>query len=181
MSALDNSETNNLGEEFTRLLMGHQKRIHGLILALVPNSADAADILQETSVVMWRKFGEFQLGSDCGAWALRIARFQVMSYYNRQKRARARFSDETIDRLEAHLAQPEWDAPIQAEALEHCLGKLKPRELGLIRQRYGANATVTEMAQNTGFTVHAIYKALNRIHLALFHCTQLQLRREADL
>lgn len=161
--------------------MSHQKRIHGLILALVPNGTDAADILQETSVVMWRKFGEFQLGSDFGAWALRIARFQVMSYYNRQQRARARFSDETIDRLEAHLAQPEWDSPIQAEALEHCLGKLKQRELELIRQRYGANATVVQIAQSTGYTVHAIYKTLNRVHLVLFNCTRQRLKMEAEL
>ena len=175
------SDTYNLGEEFTRLLVCHQKRIHGLILALVPNGADAADILQETCVVMWRKFSEFEPGSDFGAWSLRVARFQVMSYYSRQQRARARFSDETIDRLEAQLAQPQWDAPAHAEALDHCLGKLKPRELELIRLRYEGNASVAEIAGSKGATVHAIYKALNRIHLALFNCIRMQIRKEVEL
>jgi RNA polymerase sigma-70 factor, ECF subfamily len=178
---LNHCEPSKSGEEFTRLLIGHQKRIHGLILALVPNAADAADLLQETCVVLWRKFNEFEPGTDFGAWSLRVARYQVMAYYNRQQRARARFSDETIERLEAQLAQPQWGSSVAAEALAHCLGKLKPRELALIRQRYDGNASVAQMAQSTGATIHAIYKTLNRIHLALWHCTRLQLRKEAEL
>ncbi|MSU51184.1 MAG: hypothetical protein EXS37_19200 [Opitutus sp.] len=45
------------GEEFTRLLVGHQRRIQGLILALVTRGPDADDVMQETCAVMWRKFG----------------------------------------------------------------------------------------------------------------------------
>ena len=71
------------GEAFTRLLLQNQKRIAGLIYSLVPQGADADDVMQETCAVLWRKFGEFGLGTDFGAWALRIARFQVMSYYRR--------------------------------------------------------------------------------------------------
>ena len=86
------------GEAFTRLLLQNQRRIAGLIFSLVPRGADADDVMQETCAVLWRKFGEFQTGTDFGAWALRIARFQVMSYYAHQKRMQARLSDETTNR-----------------------------------------------------------------------------------
>lgn len=51
-------------EEFTRLLVQNQKRIMGLILALVPNGPDADDILQETCAVLWRRFVEFEPGTN---------------------------------------------------------------------------------------------------------------------
>ncbi len=67
------------GEVFTRLLLQNPERVAGLIFSLVPRGTAAADVLPETCAVMWRKFGEFSPGTNFGAWALRIARFQVMS------------------------------------------------------------------------------------------------------
>lgn len=94
------------GEEFTRLLIQNQKRFQGLILSLVPNGTDADDVLQESCAVMWRKFSEFQPGSDFAAWGLRVCRYQVMKHYSRQKREKARLSEEAInavtERLSAH-------------------------------------------------------------------------------
>ena len=55
------------GEIFTRLFLRNQKRIAGLIFSLVPQGAEADDVMQETCAVMWRKFGEFAPGSDFGA------------------------------------------------------------------------------------------------------------------
>src|SRR5579872_6953512 len=96
------------GEQFVRLFLQNQKRIHGLILALVPRSPDADDILQEASAVLWQKFGEFKLGTNFAAWALRIARYQVLAYYTSQKRQRARLSDESLDAVvERMAARPE--------------------------------------------------------------------------
>ena len=48
------------GAEFLRLFLQHQRRVYALILALLPNGPDADDILQETSAVLWQKFGEFE-------------------------------------------------------------------------------------------------------------------------
>ncbi|WP_414660671.1 sigma-70 family RNA polymerase sigma factor [Horticoccus sp. 23ND18S-11] len=92
------------GEAFTRLLLQHQKRIAGLIFSLVPRGADADDAMQETCAVLWRKFGEFEPGTDFRAWALRIARFQMLNHYRRRQRAQARLSDETIEALASTCA-----------------------------------------------------------------------------
>ncbi len=164
--------------EFTRLLLQNHKRIMGLILALVPNGPDADDILQESSGVMWRRFGDFEPGTNFSAWALRIARLQVMSYYDREKRARARLSDETVDSLTDQLARPDWDSSARMEALRRCVGRLREREIELIRRRYYSEQSVPEIARDTGATVHAIYKSLNRVHLALLRCTRATMQRE---
>ena len=166
------------GGEFTRLLLQTQKRLWGLILSLVPNGPDADDVMQETCAVMWRKFGEFERGTDFGAWGLRVARFQVMSYYNRQRRVQARLSDETTEAIAETLAQPHWETSAHSEALGQCLAKLKPRELDLVQRRYHAEQRIEQIAAELGGTVHVIYKAVARVQVRLLVCVQATLRRE---
>ncbi len=164
------------GENFTRLLLQNQRRIAGLIFSLVPRGADADDVMQETCAVMWRKFGEFTPGTDFGAWALRIARFQVMGYYNRQRRAQARLSDETIESLASTLAESRWEASDRAEALRTCVGQLNEREFALVQRRYSTEESVEEIASHLGSTAEAIYKALSRLHVRLLACVNSKLR-----
>ncbi len=137
--------------------------------------------MQETCAVMWRKFGEFERGTDFGAWGLRVARFQVMTYYNRQRRVQARLSDETIDAIAETLAQPRWETSARGEALGKCLTKLKPRELDLVRRRYHAEQRIEHIAAEVGGTAHAIYKALARLQVRLLACVQATLRREGTV
>jgi len=67
-----------------RLFLASERRIHGFLLVLVPHWADVDDLLQDTAAVLWRKFDEFEPDCDFIAWALSIARFQVLNY--RKKR-----------------------------------------------------------------------------------------------
>jgi len=158
------------GEQFVRLFVQNQKRIHGLILALVQRGADADDILQETSAVLWQKFSEFELGTNFTAWALRIARYQVMAYYTAQKRQRARLSDENLDAVvEKMAARPEREQD-RSLALDGCLAGLDRSDRDLLELRYRSGATVEELARQSGRTVFAVYKALNRAHDRLLSC-----------
>ena len=50
-------------EEFVRCLSKYQQRVYSFILTLVPHWADADEILQETSTVLWRKFADFEPGT----------------------------------------------------------------------------------------------------------------------
>src|SRR5438128_7357153 len=126
------------GAQFVRLFLQHQRRIHALILALVPHGPDADDILQETSTVLWEKFDEFNPGTNFSAWALRIARYQVMAYYSTKRRTRARLSDETIDLvIEKMAARPARD-DARSAALEGCLQGLDRDDRALLEQRYRA-------------------------------------------
>ena len=177
---MSESAKQDAGGEFTRLLLQNQKRIWGLILSLVPNGPDADDVMQEACAVMWRKFGGFEPGTDFGAWGLRIARFQVMSYYARRRRAQARLSDETIEAIAETLAELRWKSSARVEALQECLGQLKERELDLVQRRYRAEERVEDIAAALGGTAHAIYKALARLQVRLLACVQVRLRAKEE-
>jgi RNA polymerase sigma-70 factor (ECF subfamily) len=158
------------GAEFMRLFLQNQRRLCGLILALVPNGPDADDILQETSAVLWQKYSEFEAGSNFAAWALRIARFQVMAYYTTKRRQKARLSDETLDAVVERMASRTEREDARSVALEGCLADLPEEERRLIELRYRGGATVDEVARRSGKTVVAAYKALHRAHERLLQC-----------
>ncbi len=90
----------NLDHElFVRYQTRNQRRIFSYIMTLVPNWNDAEEVLQETSLVLWRKFSEFQPGTSYISWANRVAFFEVQKYRDRQKRSERVFSNDLIDML----------------------------------------------------------------------------------
>jgi RNA polymerase sigma-70 factor (ECF subfamily) len=168
-------------ELFLQLFLSHQRRIFAFLLALVPDWSDAEDLLQETSVVIWRKLDEFEPGTDFAAWALSIARYQVLNYRKKQRRDLVLFSDETLEMLADQMATLGRDDEARRDALENCLKKLGPRDSELIQMRYQPRATTQMVAERVGHSIQAVYKALNRIHGQLLRCIRRTLAAEGSL
>src|SRR5215467_12973604 len=76
---------------FLRLFLKNERRLYAFILTLLPNRADADDVLQEASLVMWDKFDERHPPDDFAAWGCRIAYFKVLDFYKKSHRSRVRF------------------------------------------------------------------------------------------
>lgn len=165
-------------EEFVGLFTLNARRIYGFILSLQPNVADADEIFQETSTVLWRKFEQFESGTDFLAWACQIARYKVMSLRQRVGRERLQFSDEFVENVADESVQAGATLEPRHQALSLCIEKLNPRDRDLLSRRYQEGATTRSIATDVGRSVDAVYKALNRIHEALFQCIQRTLRAE---
>ena len=165
-------------ELFLQLLLAHERRIFAFIFALVPAWSDAEDLLQETSLVLWRKWNEFQPGTDFAAWALTIARYQVLGFRKKQKRERVHFSDETVEMLADQMASLSRASNARWDALESCIEKLSPQDREMIRLRYQPEATTQDVAERVGRSIQAVYKALNRIHGQLLLCIRRTLETE---
>ena len=169
------------GERFMRLFLRVERRVYGLILAMTGNWTDADDILQEATAVMWRKFDQFNPnapGSDFAAWALSIARFQVMAHRKRKAVARSRFSDKTVELLADEIASAADRTDARREALRECLAKLGEPHRRLVELRYEPGATTQSVADQVGRSIHAVYKALNRAHALLLECVRRSLAAE---
>ena len=67
--------------EFIRLFLQNERRIYAFIVSLLPDLTDAEDVLQETSVVLWEKFDQFQPGTNFVSWACKIAHFKVLKHF----------------------------------------------------------------------------------------------------
>ncbi len=88
-----NGSSDNDPQAFLRLFVTHQPGIFAYILSLVPHWSDAEEILQETSVVLWRSFGDFTIGTNFKSWALTVAHNQVLAFLKRNKRTPVTLAD----------------------------------------------------------------------------------------
>ena len=175
---LDPSTTDQRYAEFVRLLSRHHPALLGFVFSLVPNWSDAEDLVQQTSVVLWEKFSEFQPGTDFGRWACTVARFKVMNFLRSRSRDRLVFRGELVEQLaDRHEeALPRLEA--ERKALSGCLQKLPDKDREPLLDYYARRETVQAIARRRGVTIDAIYKVISRARIALLRCMQGRLAAE---
>jgi RNA polymerase sigma-70 factor (ECF subfamily) len=165
-------------EVFMRLFLSCEPRIFAFIRSLVFFRADADDILQETALVLWEKFDQFEPDTRFDRWAMRIAHFQVMYHRQKKARERLRFSDTMVELLGEDMVGEADRIEATQDALSRCLQKLPADDQELIRQRYRGDVTNRDIARESGRSESAISRALNRVYMKLLLCIEGTLARE---
>ena len=157
-------------ERFFSLFISNQKRIYAYILMLVPNHADADEIMQDTSATMWEKFEHFDSNSSFGAWGVSIARYTILNFLRKQRNSHILFNPEMFEDFanQVEIGLSKLDNRI--EALRDCLLKLKETDRKLVQLHYEDGFTVKQIAKLVGRSAHGLYKAMSRIHNALVKC-----------
>ncbi|MCI0335492.1 MAG: sigma-70 family RNA polymerase sigma factor [Planctomycetes bacterium] len=175
-------------QQFVRLFVANQRRVHAFIRTLIPNTADADDVLQETSITGLSKFtSSFLRGradprdfriEDFVAWICTIARYEALKWCRKVKRGRPLFSEAlTAELADCHARQLDY-LEMRHEALNHCLEKLSSRDRALLFFRYESDLTGPEIAERSGRPVNTIYKALQRIRHTLLECVDRTIRAQ---
>jgi RNA polymerase sigma-70 factor (ECF subfamily) len=157
-------------ECFVDLLAQSQSRIMGYIYCLVHNFNDTEDLYQQTCLVLWRKFHEYEPDTDFLHWALRIAHFEVANCLRRRHRS-MQFSQEFLAELsDSSDLGPMADDDTRLTALRACLEKLGADQRELIDQRYGLRKRLKDLADELGRSPQSLSNSLGRIRLALLNC-----------
>lgn len=160
---------------FLRLYTKHQHRILAYIFTLVPNRADAEDLLQDTAVLLWEKFDRFEPDTDFIAWACRVAYLKVLNHRKRFARSKVLASDALLEAVADRAVELSPQLDRRREALRECLKRLDERDRRMIAARYEPGGGPRQAAGASGRTLQAAYKALYRIRKALFDCVTLRL------
>ena len=169
------------GEAFIREFTQSQRPLYLYILPLVGNSADADEVLQETNLVIWAKWRQFELGSNFLAWGRAIARLEVFRH-RRNRSHKLTFMDGNVLEMVAQQSES-VNEKLEARqaALSKCLGQLRPRDRELIQMRYAAGANGDKVAKNLGRPANSVYQSLGRIRRVLMECVRMQLAEEGGL
>ena len=159
------------GEQFMALYSGHQRRLYLYTMTLLPASVDAEDVLQETNVVLWRKFDQYQSGTNFFAWACQIIRYEVLKYREKRARAARLLDPDVFDRLaEVAIVQVEHLDEHHRRALVDCMDRLSAGDRELMRQRYAEAMEVRAIAAAMNRSPNAVSKSLGRIRRLLLDC-----------
>lgn len=158
-------------ELFIRYFVAHRHQIYMFVFAQVCNKPDSEDIFQEVSTVLWRKFDQFQPGTNFLAWARQIARHLVQDYRRRHARRMTIALDEGLmEDLVQQYDHVQDDIEDRIEALRHCITKLDDPNRELIQQLYRQSQAPRQIAASCGVTVQRIYQRLGSVHEVLMRC-----------
>jgi RNA polymerase sigma-70 factor (ECF subfamily) len=165
--------------EFARYLAENQARLYGYIHSLVPDVTHADDLYQQTALVLWNKFDEFDRNRSFFAWACGVARLEVANFVRARDRQRLYFSsDLNLLLVEAHEEMTDAEMEDRRDALSRCVGRLRQEDRELLTECYAETGGVRAAAARRCRSTHSVYNSLRRIRQALLACVERTLARD---
>jgi RNA polymerase sigma-70 factor, ECF subfamily len=170
------ARSSDRGAEFAAQLSRHQSQLFGYIYSLVRDLDDADDLFQQTSLVLWDKFDQFDPSRSFVGWACGVARYEVLNFLRARSRHRLYFSDElNLALIEAQESLEQEQLEERRGALAGCMEKLRERDKDLLEACYDRSSGIRDVALARGRSAQSIHNSLRRIRRALFECVRRSL------
>ncbi len=157
--------------EFADLLRRDQSRLFGYIHSLVRDLNDADDLFQQTTLILWKKFDEFDRQRSFFSWACGVARLEISNFVRSRGRQRLYFSDDlSLLLVQAQTEISDDELEDRRDALARCMENLRPPDRDLITECYGDAEGVHVAAGRRSRSTQSVYNSLRRIRRVLFEC-----------
>ena len=65
-------------ESFLRLWTQHEPELRAFVRSCCPRAQEVDEVMQEVTIVAWRKFSTLDNRDAFGAWACMIARYELL-------------------------------------------------------------------------------------------------------
>ncbi|MCC9644368.1 sigma-70 family RNA polymerase sigma factor [Rhodopirellula sp. JC740] len=166
---------------FLPLFLRHERELAGIARAYLPDWDAVDEVIQESSLVMWRKIDELQSDDDFVKWAQVIIRFEVLKYRRNHARRRWLLDDELVSQLmdestDEEISNHGLAAENRSKAVRECLGAFSDDHQRLLLAPYTDDESVKALANRGGHSVNALYKRLGRLRSKLHDCVTEKLR-----
>jgi len=168
-------------QEFLRVFLANEREILRYVVALVPNLADAQEIVQQTAVVLLEKFDQYDRSRPFAPWGCRFALNVTRQWMARRARWKALLESGLAEELALRRDQLQAEFDARLNHLNECMNKLPENQRDLIDGYYFQQSDVESLAGQTKRTVEAIYKSLQRIRRQLRDCIESAQREEATV
>jgi len=176
----DSSENQPSSEQFITLLNATHGRLLGFLRVLLGNSADAEDVLQRTSMTIWRKFGEFDPNRDFFAWASSFAFYEAKNFQRVASRSRLHFDNELLERMAEERTRDLEHRESRFAAMDRCIEELDDAGRELVCEFYLNDTDVGTLSQRLGRAPQTLYNKLNTLRRLLGDCMKRRLALEAS-
>jgi RNA polymerase sigma-70 factor, ECF subfamily len=166
---------------FVQLFAKHQCALNAFISSLVPTRADAEDVMQETSLAIWKKWSDYDVSRDFFRWACGIAHIEVVRHRRKAATDRLWFNEELIEVLSFEMIEDSDLFDLRRDALESCIKKLREEDRSVIEMRYQSGMSVEDVADSFGRTTRTIHRSFARIRRLLHQCITATIRSTPGL
>ena len=167
-------------DAFMRLVFESERELLRYVMAVVPDRADARDVVQETLIALWKKRDQYDPAFPFVPWACRFAINEIRLHRRRESRWRWIQDDRLIEMLfqRREALAPQLDR--RREHLRSCLETLPRRQRSVVEGYYLHEEDVDELAERINASVDAVYKILQRTRQALYECVTRALQAEGE-
>jgi RNA polymerase sigma-70 factor (ECF subfamily) len=172
------SEATAQQQRFLSLFLRSEKEIFRYVAALVPNVADAEDIVQRTALALWQKFDAYDAARPFTPWACRFALNEARQWIERRQRWQMLLANGLAEELTRRREELRPELDRRLAHLAGCLGKLPLAQRKLVEGYYHHHTGVQALSEGSGRSVEATYKILQRIRRALQECIENGVRQE---
>jgi RNA polymerase sigma-70 factor (ECF subfamily) len=162
---------------FDELYRTNQVHLRAFVLAVTRDNHRCDDILQEVSLVLWRRLDDFDASRSFLPWARGVAANCILKESERRRRAPPALSPEALACVADATTLAEPDPSDRQQALRRCLDALGERGRQLLTLRYERALGIEELARVAGTTIAAVKKGLYRTRARLVDCMRERLGR----
>ena len=159
-------------QRFLSLFLRSEREVFRYVAALVPNVADAEDIVQQTALALWEKFDEYDPVQPFTPWACRFALNKARQWTDRRQRWQALLAEGLAEELAQRREELKPEFERRLSHLENCLGKLPPEQRTLVEGYYYRRSPIQTISVEAGRSIEATYKTLQRIRAMLQRCIE---------
>ena len=160
---------------FTKLWVNAQADVAAYVRAVVRDPHATKDIVQNTAVVLLRKFESWDSSREFLPWAMGIAKFEILAHRRDSARRRDVLGGELLDSITQMWPSVSAEIELEESALHACLMELDPRCREIVRLRYFSDLKTQQVADRVGSTQGAGRVALMRIRRQLLSCVNRRL------
>ena len=167
-------------EQFTCLWTVAQPKVANLISAAVPDFQQAEDILQNVALTCLRKFGEYDERRPFVAWALGVARREVLASQRKHARSFLCFRSDLLEQLAEVCEEMVPELDMRTRALRECLKLLDGRASKAVQLRYEQALRLDDVASKLEIKPLNARVLLSRIRSSLRDCVERKVKYDAS-
>jgi RNA polymerase sigma-70 factor, ECF subfamily len=158
---------------FENLYRATSTRLFGICLRVLPQRAEAEEVLQEVFLGIWRKAEQFDATrASAMTWLSMMTRNKAIDRLRANAGSRAHASID-LDELESDSTASEVAETAQdQERIEVCLDELEAPRKHLIRVAFFEGATYEELAERSGNPLGTVKSWIRRSLIKLKACLE---------
>ncbi len=158
---------------FENLYRATSARLFGICLRVLPQRAEAEEVLQEVFLGIWRKAKQFDATrASAITWLSMMTRNKAIDRLRANAGARAH-TPLDLDEIEGDSAASEVAEDAEnKERIEVCLDELEAPRRTLIRTAFFEGATYEELAQRSGNPLGTVKSWIRRSLIVLKACLE---------
>src|ERR1043165_3748535 len=123
-------------QRFLSLFLRSEREVFRYVAALVPNVADAEDIVQQTALVLWEKFDAYDESQPFTPWACRFALNKTRQWLERRRRWQALLENGLAQEVAQRREELRPEMETRLKHLEGCLRKLPEAQRAIVEGYY---------------------------------------------